>query len=171
MYSVTRDAKYLTSAERTFEHLERLLWKENLEIYAKKVAEDGRPLSFCYTPLDVGLAVGALRELALATKALRPELVLERMGRFFVRVVDEAGLQLSNARVGQVGPARLSPLFLWNGLTVTFPLGVDAPLGLAPVLQRELCLRYGVTPGRCEDLPLDTSGAAEVPGPCRLFSK
>ncbi|MEN3010156.1 MAG: hypothetical protein ABDI20_04120 [Candidatus Bipolaricaulaceae bacterium] len=166
IYNLTRDAKYLASAERTFKHMEKLLWKPNLEVYARKVAADGTPLSFCYTPLDVGLAVGALRELALSTKSLQPELILERMGRFFVRILDEAGMQLSNAGVGPVDWLRLSPLFLWNGLSATSPLAVDAPLGVAPVLQKELCFRYGATPGRCSEIPLDTRGAVKLTGPC-----
>lgn len=44
---------------------------------------------------------------------------------------------------------------------------VDALLGLAPVLHRERCLRYGFTPGWCADVPLDTSGAANMGRPCR----
>ena len=148
-YGLTGDDRYLAAAQRVFAYLERVFWDESLDVYASWV--DGEAKEYCYSPFEVGLAVGALRELASVLEPGRAEPVLLRLGRFFRAVVDEAALQLSNAVLIAGDPEKACcEIFHGNGLGEIAPLAVIGNLfGVAPVLQQRLCLDVTVSPGPC----------------------
>jgi uncharacterized repeat protein (TIGR01451 family) len=150
-YQLTSDRRYLEAAEGAFAYLESSFWEEPFGIYATWT--DGRERRYCYTPLEVGLAVGALRELAgaSASQPERAELILLRLGRLFRAVVDTAALQLSQAlTVTEPLAQRSCEIFHGNGLGEISPLVVEeSPWGVAPVLQQRLCLDLAVLREGC----------------------
>ena len=134
------------AAQQAFDALESGLWEDPTEcfgFYASFRYEDQR--ARCYTPLDVGLAIGSLRELAGATgDPDRASFILTRMSRFVRVLVDEAAMQLSNAGTGNGQIA-------WGAETNGIAgLTTDAyPGQLAPVLQERLCIEAPGTDASC----------------------
>ena len=140
------DDGLVETAQATFDALDGNLWIDSTAngLYAASREDDA--FTFCYTPLDVGLAVGALRELAAQSPDPRGAHILSRLAGFTRSVVDEAALQLSNA----------VPL----GGTLTVGNGRGSIRGiehnpengpLAPVLQQRLCLETPSGGGPCTD--------------------
>ncbi len=96
--------------------------------------EDGDAVQFCYSPLEVGLLVGAWRELAAISPPAEAQFLLERVASFLRTILDEAALQLSNAL------PRAANLVYAGGATTIAGIPDDSTYGLAPVLQQQLCL-------------------------------
>jgi hypothetical protein len=117
------DICYLLSAQDAFDFLESTLWDGVMEVYRPQGNND----LFCYTPLDLGLAVGALERLARASEPTRARFVRERLRTFFVRIAYGADLQLET----------FSP----TGLTHDVRFEDTRPY--APVLARRICLYSG----------------------------
>ena len=143
-YEATGDARYATHAQEAFDALDDALWidRAGIGLYASARFDGTR--TTCYTPLDVGLVVGALRELAAVSTTERRGLVLSRLTGFVRSIVDEAALQLSNA--------------LPSDADVTFGVGryeiapIEADLRtvrVAPVFQQRLCLEEIETDEAC----------------------
>ncbi len=136
----------MPAAERTFDFLERHAWDDwkGFGLYRLPEADD-TPL--CYTALDIGLAVGALRELAARGDADRSALALQRLAAFARSVLDDAALQLDNA--GDESAARLSA---GSGRDRLLGIAVEDASVLAPVLQRSLCLVDAASTAACGGL-------------------
>ncbi|MBU1048685.1 DUF11 domain-containing protein [Candidatus Bipolaricaulota bacterium] len=125
----------LTSAQSAFNALDDRMWVGEMGsgLYASFATSDEKV--YCYTPLEIGLATGALRELALQSTEERSAHILSRMSGFIRTIVDDAALQLANA-----SPANASFSHLSSTGTIA-PVSTDGILGrLAPVLQQRLCL-------------------------------
>ena len=139
----TSDDRFLAAAQRTFDALETSHWDEATSLY---IPLAGGAVLRCYTPFDLGLVAGALRELALATSAERGEPARERLGRFFHALAEEAGLELSYA-----APSWSFPVYRTADTDDIRPFVLpSAPLKAAPVLQQRLCLQtesLGACPG------------------------
>ena len=140
------DAALVGRAQAAFDALDARLWidRGGIGLYASARFDDTR--ATCYTPLEIGLAVGALRELALVSAAGRRALILNRLSGFVRSIVDEAALQLTNAvpaganvTVG-TGRGGIAPLVLEN-----------EDVRLAPVLQQRLCLEDASSDDPCGD--------------------
>jgi len=86
------DKDFLSLAQETFDQLETDLWQKTYELYLP------RPdvLTLCYTPLDVGLAVGALERLAQLSEPAKAATISRHLDSFFRRVCYGARLQLSS---------------------------------------------------------------------------
>ncbi len=82
------DQRYLEAAKRTYAFMNTSLWDEPAGIYRAHV---GATVSE-YTPLNLGAALGAMREIILVTKDAKE---LERYKRFWVQGVDASGIQQS----------------------------------------------------------------------------
>ena len=122
-------------AQAAFDVLDETLWIDDLGrgLYAE-VRFDGET-TMCYTPFEIGLATGALRELALRSDGARRAHILGRLSSFLRSIVDDAALQLSNAT------AFGSEISVGTGLGSISPLRYTSDEGpLAPVLQEQLCL-------------------------------
>ena len=122
-------------AQAAFDALDATLWIDDIGmgLYASNGSTDWQ--TFCYSPLDIGLATGALRELALESTKERSAHILSRMSRFLRTIVDEAALQLSNATPAAADFVRGS-----GAGTIAAIQTDDATGRLAPVLQQRLCL-------------------------------
>ena len=127
-------ADAIDAARAAFDVLDRVLWIE--EIGNGVYASTTDTLSTCYTALDVGLVVGALRELAAISEGEPRSLLLSRIASVVRTVVDEAALQLSNAL--PVGASFTNA----EDARAIAPLSVDASSPWAPVLQQRLCLEH-----------------------------
>ncbi len=143
--SATGDADYAARAQEAFSALDEALWIERsgIGLYANTRFDDTR--TTCYTPLDVGLVVGALRELAAVSTTERRSLVLSRLTGFVRSIVDEAALQLSNAL------PRDADVTLGGGRYEIAPIesDVERTVRLAPVFQERLCLEEIETDRAC----------------------
>ncbi|MEE8594032.1 MAG: hypothetical protein V3T03_07895, partial [Candidatus Bipolaricaulota bacterium] len=129
----TGDSRYLRAAEACASFVDEFLWDEGLGVYAGALLFNRK--EYCYSSLDVGLVMGALRSLAVAAPRLAGDL-LEKAGRFFRAIVDEADLQLpEDVSTGTFGEFSGSGAGRISGLQIA-----NAPLGVAPVLQERFCL-------------------------------
>ncbi|UCF10773.1 MAG: DUF11 domain-containing protein, partial [Candidatus Bipolaricaulota bacterium] len=122
-----------TVVEDALRYLETEFLDPTLGIYAAEV-RDGRR-HYCYTPLDLAVLSGAMRELARSAGP-HAELALQRLGSFFDALAKDAGLHLGYARdAGTFG----TYLGVGAGEIAGLEL-LDAPRGVAPVFQSDLCL-------------------------------
>lgn len=82
------DARYLDAAQRVYGFMNAALWDDRTGVYRSSV--DAAVTE--YTPMNVGAAIGAMREIILATKDAAE---LERYKRFWVQGVNGSGIQQS----------------------------------------------------------------------------
>jgi len=133
-------------ADRTFDFLEREAWDDVVGFGLYRLsANDG--MMPCTTALDMGLAVGALRELAAKSEPWRGALVMRRLAAFARSVLDDAALELDNVElasttnvVTNAGRGALSGITVGDGVH------------LSPVLQRSLCFVEIAADGSCGGL-------------------
>lgn len=84
-YRATENVAYLEAAQKTNATWNRDFWDSNAFLYRNMPGVD----RVVYTPVDVGAALGALREMTLINKDMQ---LLERFKRFFVQAVDVSGM-------------------------------------------------------------------------------
>lgn len=87
-YKELQSERYLTAARRIYGFMNTSLWDERTGIYR---SEAGATVSV-FTPLNLGAALGGLRECILLTK---DQAGLERYKRFWVQAVNSSGIQQS----------------------------------------------------------------------------
>jgi len=129
------DPNLVILAQEAFDVLNDQLWIDTVGNGLYAAYHFDGDLGYCYTPFEVGLTVGALRELALVSDLDREGEVLARLAGFLRSVVDDAALQLSNAIPfgAEIG--------VGTGAGTISALRYQAEEGLpAPVLQQRLCL-------------------------------
>ncbi len=122
-------------AQDAFDALNDNLWVDAIGtgVYASYATAESR--TYCYTPLEIGLATGALRELALQSDDVRQALILTRMSGFVRTIVDDAALQLSNVSSGR------APFVNSRAEGAVASISIEGTTGsLAPVLQQRVCL-------------------------------
>lgn len=87
-YQELGDARYLGAARKTYAFMNNVLWDPATGVYHSSV---GATVSV-YTPLNLGAALGAMREMILTTKDGKE---IARFKRFWVQAVDSSGIQQS----------------------------------------------------------------------------
>jgi len=135
-YEASAEQAYLDASDRIFAEMETALWEERVGVGLFAALRLGDERQYCYTPLEVGLVVGALRELAETRSEARSAVVLATLSRFSRSVVEDAALQLSNVVGGEAASVGV------GAGTISGPRlsALSAPYGVAPVLQQRLCL-------------------------------
>lgn len=98
-YQVTKDDRYLKAAEKGYQAMNVKLWDSACGLYR---SEAGAAVSV-FTPLNLGAALGALREMILVNR--KPEDVA-RFKRFWVQAIDSTGIQ--QAEYEETGEGDLS---------------------------------------------------------------
>jgi len=83
-----KDERYLQAGKKIYAFMNVGLWDEQTGVYRSQVGATVTE----YTPLNLGAALGAMREIILLTKAASE---LERYKRFRVHGVDASGIQQS----------------------------------------------------------------------------
>ena len=146
VYDTTQDPVWWDRAAAAFSALEAGLWYEQMGrgLYVTSQGDD--PSGACYTPLEIGLAVGALQRLAQDAPDKQAELILSHLAAFVRSIVDEAGLHLANI----LDPSARITVGTGGESIATFQSNED----LAPVLQRRLCLRMSRAEEPCSDLSI-----------------
>lgn len=84
-YEITRDVRYLHAARRTSNTWNSEFWDSNAWLYRNQVADT----HITYSPIDVAVALAALRELILVDRDVS---LLDRFKKFFVQSIDVSGL-------------------------------------------------------------------------------
>ncbi|MBI4613662.1 MAG: hypothetical protein HY720_08645, partial [Planctomycetes bacterium] len=87
-FKVLGDDRYRKAALDAYAYMNRSLWDESTGVYRSHA---GAGVTV-YTPLNLGAALGAVREIILLTKDARE---IERFKRFWVQAVDSSGIQQS----------------------------------------------------------------------------
>jgi len=87
-YRITQEPSYLKAAQDTNKIWNDDFWDSNALLYRNKPGVD----RVTYTPVDVGAALGALREMVLVNHSMP---LLERYKQFFVQAVDASGMMQS----------------------------------------------------------------------------
>lgn len=87
-YQELGDTRYLEAAKRTYAFMNTVLWDRHIGVYRSSVGAE----TTVYTPMNLGAALGAMREMILVTKDAKE---IERFKRFWVQGVDSSGIQQS----------------------------------------------------------------------------
>ncbi len=87
-FKALKDERYLKAAQSVYAFMNASLWDEQTGVYRSHV---GAAVTE-YTPLNLGAALGAMREIILITKDASE---LERYKRFWAQGVDASGIQQS----------------------------------------------------------------------------
>lgn len=97
-YDLTGNAKYLEGVRQTFGYLQANFWSEEMGVYKSRIDRKSEQIIYSYTPLDLGLIVGAFGDLATLSSPLEASRIYTYLAKFVHTVVDEAGLQLPERR-------------------------------------------------------------------------
>lgn len=87
-YKVLADERYLQVAKSVYAFMNAGLWDDRTGLYRSHVGAEVTE----YTPMNLGAALGAMREIILTTKDARE---IERFKQFWVQGVDSSGIQQS----------------------------------------------------------------------------
>ncbi|MDA3934870.1 MAG: c-type cytochrome [Gammaproteobacteria bacterium] len=87
-YKVTGEASYLNAARATSQIWNKEFWDDSAWLYRNQADTD----QVIYTPLDVGAALAALREMTLIDQ---DAMLLDRFKKFFVQSIDTSGMMQS----------------------------------------------------------------------------
>lgn len=87
-YEHSQNRRYFEAARRTYTFMNDALWSSEHGVYRSSV---GARVTV-YTPLNLGAALGAMREMILLTKDVNE---YQRYKRFFVQAVNSSGIQQS----------------------------------------------------------------------------
>lgn len=134
----TEDEYYMEAARRTFNLLNREYWVESHGLYRTRLGDD----TVILTPYDVGIALGAQREMIFATPLHLVEPQLDRLTRWWIQTMDSSGMQQSeDNRSGELA-------FGTNGMDedgdgVPFIAGSYGKHGSAPVAAGMVAVNVG----------------------------
>lgn len=87
-YQELEDVRYLEAAQKAYRFMNTALWDPQLGLYRSSYGAT----TTVYTPLNLGAALGAMREMILVTKDAKE---VQRFKRFWVQAVDSSGIQQS----------------------------------------------------------------------------
>lgn len=88
-YHATKDNRYLAAAQRTYATWNRDFWDSQAWLFRNEPGS----AQVTYTPVDVGAALGAMREMMLTDNDAGADAErIDRFKKFFVQAVDASGL-------------------------------------------------------------------------------
>ena len=128
-YKITEEQNYLSSALSALNFMNEILWSTASNMYR---STEGADLS-SYTPLDVGAALGALREIVLTGQDAQ---LLQRFKLFFVTILKDNGMQLAELEPTGENMKSVSEVMTpdFDGDGVRKPHFGGGKFGVAPVL-------------------------------------
>lgn len=170
-YSVSGDGMYLERANRTFRYMERIFWDENLQVYRSAIGGSQHQ----YTPLNAGMTVGALQALLTVGDPDTAPSLHEHLAKFFERIIERTGLQLSEQRhfldvsgeVTQLAPVMAADLLIQPaGSSVDIAVPQAGSTLIYVVEFTEVALRCDESAAYVEDiLPEGLTFVRSVPAP------
>jgi len=87
-YRALGDERFKSAAKSALDFMNASLWDEKTGLYRSELGA----ATSVYTPLNLGAAIGALREMLLETPSTQ---LVERYKRFWVQAIDASGIQQS----------------------------------------------------------------------------
>ena len=94
-YYSTEDVRYLAAARKSFNFNNKHYWVEDHGVYRTEFNND----SVDITPYNVGIALGAMREILFTTPTHMVNAQIERYTRFWVQSVDQSGLMQAESKL------------------------------------------------------------------------
>ena len=91
VYYSTRDANYLAGARKAYNYATQQYWVAKDGVYRSELGND----TVTVTPYNVGVTMGALREIMFTTPTYLLEGQIEHMTRWWTQTVNQSGLLLS----------------------------------------------------------------------------
>ncbi len=137
-WNFTEDDRYLVAARRTWNLLNSRYWHEETGVYRTALGDD----TAIYTPMDLGAAFGAFRELAMATPIHRARPLLERYVRFWTQSMNSSGMQMGEDHsTGEYSFGIVSTDHDRDG--IPFFAVADEGEGLAPIPAGRIAINLG----------------------------
>ncbi|MBS3792715.1 hypothetical protein KGY77_08745, partial [Candidatus Bipolaricaulota bacterium] len=95
-YELLGNKRYLSAAKSTFQYLVDGYWNRPIDACSglELFDESSSNINPCYSPLDIGLATGALEGLAANSTPARAEEIRNYLGMFTNNLLDRANMQL-----------------------------------------------------------------------------
>ncbi|MCP4398714.1 MAG: DUF11 domain-containing protein [bacterium] len=133
-YTITQNESYRTMAFELYDYATREFWNEALGVFKDRE----RKGLYRYTPMDLAVVSGALRELIYQSNDSQQALDIMKQKKGFIRqLTKHAGLQLSEVLSG----SEEDFLIPADGVgAIRTARALDSPFGLAPVLGSEIAL-------------------------------
>lgn len=98
-YFTTEDDAFLSAARKTFNLLNEKYWVEAQGVYRSRAGDD----TVVVTPYEVGVAMGAMREMMFATPTHKVDPQIERFTRWWTQTVNQSGaMQAESERTGEI---------------------------------------------------------------------
>lgn len=158
-HKVTGDMRYLEAARNTSQTWNRDFWDPAAWLYRNQPGVD----RVVYTPVDVGAALSALREMILVDKDTR---LIERFKKFFVQAVDASGIMQAEDRyTGEDLKQVLAGRADSDGDGIPFMARGDGRYGIDSVFAARVEFDLGKSPARREvkaPVPLSHATGAEI---------
>ncbi len=130
-YDVLQDEHLFAAAKRAYAFMNTRLWAEEYGVYRSYVDAEVTE----YTPMIIGAAIGAMREMALAT---RDEGEMKRIMRFWVQGVNQSGIQQAEyEETGETNP-QVADL---DGDGIPHMAFGDGKNGIAPVFASKVSIQ------------------------------
>lgn len=130
-YDVLEDERLFEAAKRAYSFMNTRLWAEEFGVYRSHLDAEVTE----YTPMIIGSAIGAMREMALATK---DEAEMERIMRFWVQGVNQSGIQQAEyEETGEKNPT----LADMDGDGIPHMAFGDGKNGIAPVFASKVSIQ------------------------------
>ncbi|MCP3902238.1 MAG: cytochrome c [Planctomycetes bacterium] len=134
----TEDESYMEAARRTFNLLNREYWVEAHGLYRTRLGDD----TVVLTPYDVGVALGAMREMIFATPLHLVAPQLDRLTRWWIQTMDSSGMQQAeDNRTGELACGTTGMDEDADG--VPFVAGGYGKHGVAPVAAGKVAVNIG----------------------------
>lgn len=137
-YFTTEDGVFLAAARKTFNLLNRAYWVEEHGVYRSRLADD----NVIVTPYEVGVMIGALREILLSTPPHLADAQIERIARWWIQTVDQSGfIQSENQITGEIYTGFISGDDDGDGIPYTSQ--ADGRYGIAPLVAAKVVINVG----------------------------
>ncbi len=133
-YTMTQNERYRSKAFELYAYTVEHFWNKRLNMFTDRE----RNVLYRYTPMDLGLTSGALRELIYHSRTSSQTHALMNKKQHFVRQLAQyAGLQLSETINGS---EREFLIPVAGNATIRAARLLDSPFGVSPVLGSEITL-------------------------------
>ncbi|TAK49348.1 MAG: hypothetical protein EPO28_00770 [Saprospiraceae bacterium] len=102
-YQITKDAKFLDAASKTYDYMQKELWHEGAGVFRSQAGATAST----YDGMNYGATLGALRELAIARQGAQRTQIAAQLDKFFYNVANKAGLQIAEINMtGETMPSK-----------------------------------------------------------------
>ena len=142
-YFTTEDESFLAAARKAVNLLNRDYWVEVHGVYRTRAGDD----TVVVTPYEVGVALGAMREMLLSTPPHMADPQIERITRWWIQTVDSSGAMQSEHQVtGEIYTGFISGDDDGDGIPYTSQS--HGRYGVAPLIAAKVLINVGGSENR-----------------------